>query len=77
MSKSITIVGAGPGIGQAVAEKFGREGWTIVLIARSVTRLSAMAAELQAKGIKAFALPADATRPQDIRNGASIGRARL
>lgn len=67
MSKSITIVGAGPGIGQAVAEKFGREGWTIVLIARSVTRLSAMAAELQAKGIKAFALPADATQPQDIR----------
>ncbi|MDK4715999.1 SDR family NAD(P)-dependent oxidoreductase [Rhizobium sp. CNPSo 4039] len=68
MSKSMTIVGAGPGIGQAVAEKFGREGWTIVLIARSVTRLSAMAAELQAKGIKAFALPADATQPQDIRD---------
>lgn len=67
MSKSITIVGAGPGIGQAVAEKFGREGWTIVLTARSATRLSAMAAELQAKGIKAFALPADATRPDDIR----------
>lgn len=67
MLKSITIVGAGPGIGQAVAEKFGREGWTIVLIARSFTRISAMAAELQAKGIKAFALPADATRPDDIR----------
>ncbi|WP_246270981.1 SDR family NAD(P)-dependent oxidoreductase [Rhizobium sophorae] len=67
MSKSITIVGAGPGIGQAVAEKFGRQGWSVILIARSTTRLSAMAAELQANGIKAFALPADATRPEEIR----------
>ena len=28
MSKSLMIIGAGLGIGQAVAERFGQEGWT-------------------------------------------------
>ena len=28
MSKSLIIIGAGLGIGQAVAERFGQEGWT-------------------------------------------------
>lgn len=67
MSKSITVVGAGPGIGQAVAEKFGREGWNVVLVARSAARLTATTAELQERGIEAFALQADASRPDEIR----------
>lgn len=67
MSKSITIVGAGPGIAQAVAEKFGRQGWSVVLIARNANRLSATTAQLQAEGITVFALTADATRPDQIR----------
>ncbi|WP_084164743.1 SDR family NAD(P)-dependent oxidoreductase [Skermanella stibiiresistens] len=67
MSKSIIIVGAGSGIGQAVAERFGREGWSVVLIARNADRLSAIVAELETQGIRAFALPADASRPEAIR----------
>jgi NADP-dependent 3-hydroxy acid dehydrogenase YdfG len=42
MSKSIMIVGAGPSIGQAVARKFGDEGWTVVLIGRRAERLTAV-----------------------------------
>lgn len=34
MRKVAVIIGAGPGIGQAVAEKFGTEGFSVALISR-------------------------------------------
>jgi NAD(P)-dependent dehydrogenase (short-subunit alcohol dehydrogenase family) len=67
MSKSIMIIGAGPGIGQAVARKFGREGWQIVLTGRNFERLGALVAVLIADGITAHAVPADATDPVAVR----------
>lgn len=73
MSKSIMIIGAGPGIGQAVARKFGRESWQIVLTGRSADRLADLTAELTAEGITAHAVPADATDPAALR--AAVARA--
>jgi NADP-dependent 3-hydroxy acid dehydrogenase YdfG len=35
MSKSILIIGAGPGISTAVAQKFGQNGYSIGLINRN------------------------------------------
>ncbi|MBY6265251.1 SDR family oxidoreductase [Azospirillum sp. 412522] len=67
MTKAIMIVGAGPGIGQAVARRFGREGWTVVLTARNPQRLAGLAADLSAQGITAHAIPADATDPAALR----------
>ncbi|MBB6407769.1 SDR family oxidoreductase [Mesorhizobium sangaii] len=61
------IIGAGPGIGQAVARRFGRGGWTIVLSARSRKRLTTLVAELQRAGIKAHAIEADATDAAALR----------
>ncbi|QNQ11166.1 SDR family NAD(P)-dependent oxidoreductase [Sphingomonas alpina] len=58
MSNSIMIIGAGPGVGQAVARRFGREGWQIVLTGRSAGRLAALTAELTEDGITAHAVPA-------------------
>ena len=67
MSQSIMIIGAGPGIGQAVAERFGREGWSIVLTGRSADRLAGLAADLRTAGITAYTVPADATDPAALR----------
>ncbi|CAO3402032.1 SDR family oxidoreductase [Azospirillum palustre] len=67
MTKAIMIVGAGPGIGQAVAGRFGREGWTVVLTARNPERLAGLAADLSAQGVTAHAIPADATDPAALR----------
>jgi NAD(P)-dependent dehydrogenase (short-subunit alcohol dehydrogenase family) len=67
MPKSIMIIGAGPGIGRAVAEKFGHEGWIVVLTGRNTFRLAAQTAELAAQGIAAHAVHADATRPAELR----------
>ncbi|KAK1185683.1 SDR family NAD(P)-dependent oxidoreductase [Streptomyces sp. NBS 14/10] len=43
---TIAIIGAGPGLGAAVARRFGREDYGIALISRDQDRLDALAAEL-------------------------------
>ncbi len=74
MSKTIVVVGFGPGISTAVARKFGGEGFSVALVARSEERLAAGIAMLKAEGIAAAAFPADAGDPDAIR--AAIGKAR-
>ncbi len=59
MAKTLLVCGFGPGISTAVAEKFGREGFSIALAARSVERLDAAVKALAAKGIRAAAFPTD------------------
>jgi short-subunit dehydrogenase len=59
MAKTILIVGYGVGISAAVAEKFGKEGFQVALVARTKDRLETAAKELSAKGIKAAAFTAD------------------
>jgi NADP-dependent 3-hydroxy acid dehydrogenase YdfG len=67
MSKTIVIIGAGPGISGAVAEKFGAEGFSVALVARGAERLAEAVAALKAKGIAAAACPADAADPAALR----------
>jgi NAD(P)-dependent dehydrogenase (short-subunit alcohol dehydrogenase family) len=74
MSKVIVIVGYGPGISTAVAETFGGEGFAVALVARNPANLQAGVAALAAKGIRAIAVPADASDPDQVR--AAIGQAR-
>ena len=59
MAKTIIICGYGIGISKAVAEKFASEGFSVALVARNVERLEAGKKELEAKGVKAAAIPAD------------------
>jgi NADP-dependent 3-hydroxy acid dehydrogenase YdfG len=66
MSKTILVAGFGPGISTAVAEKFGKEGFSIALVARSTDRLQAGVQALHAKGIRAVAFPADLASPAGI-----------
>ncbi len=67
MTKTIIVAGFGPGISSAVAERFGKEGFTIALVARNVERLAAGVAALAAKGIRAVAVPADLSKPDAVR----------
>ena len=55
----IAIIGAGPGLGAAVARKFGREGFSIALISRNRSKLDDMAAQLEAAGVSARGYAAD------------------
>jgi NAD(P)-dependent dehydrogenase (short-subunit alcohol dehydrogenase family) len=77
MSKTIVVVGFGPGISTAVADKFGAEGFSVALVARNEARLAAGVAALEAKGVKATAVPADASDPASIRAAINTARATL
>ena len=74
MSKTIVVVGYGPGVSNAVAEKFGAEGFSVALVARNAERLNAGVEALKGKGVAAAAVPADASDPAAI--AAAIGKAR-
>jgi NAD(P)-dependent dehydrogenase (short-subunit alcohol dehydrogenase family) len=50
---TIAIVGAGRGLGSAIARRFGAEGFDIALVSRSAERVEALAAELAAEGFSA------------------------
>ncbi|MEW2570633.1 SDR family NAD(P)-dependent oxidoreductase [Streptomyces sp. NPDC047070] len=56
---TFALVGAGPGLGAAVARRFGREGFDIALISRNQERLDALAADLARDGVSARGFAAD------------------
>lgn len=68
MSKVIVIIGAGPGIASAVAEKFGNEGFTIALISRRKEKLEKLKDELTEKGIDAHAFVGDAGDAESMKD---------
>jgi short-subunit dehydrogenase len=59
LSKSIAVFGAGPALGRAVAQRYAREGYDVVLVARSQEPLDALAAELRSTGATAHVITAD------------------
>lgn len=59
MTKTIAVVGAGPGLGTSMARRFGHEGFHVGLLARSGDRLAGMVTALAAEGIEASAHVAD------------------
>jgi NADP-dependent 3-hydroxy acid dehydrogenase YdfG len=66
MSKTILVCGHGPGISDAVARKFGSEGFKVALVARSAERLEAAAASLRAANVEAHAFPTDLGDPAAV-----------
>lgn len=60
---TLAIVGAGPGMGLAIARIFGSRGFDVALVSRSRDKADALATGLAAQGIKAAAFPADVLDP--------------
>lgn len=58
-AKSIAVFGVGPGLGQAVARRYAREGYTIVLVARRQEPLQQLAKELTSTGSTVHIITAD------------------
>jgi short-subunit dehydrogenase len=64
MKETALITGASSGIGLDLTRLFARDGWDVVLVARSEEKLRAVAAELtSAHGIAAHVIVADLARP--------------
>jgi len=60
-TRVVLITGASRGIGRAVALARARRGDAVVLVARTAPALATVAAEVEAAGGRALALPADVT----------------
>lgn len=58
-TQSIVVFGAGPGSGRAVAHRYARAGYRVVLVARRADPLHRFAAELAAGGATAHVLTGD------------------
>ncbi|MGW5063479.1 SDR family NAD(P)-dependent oxidoreductase [Streptomyces sp. NPDC004096] len=56
---TIAIIGAGPGMGLAIARTFGSRGFDVALIARTKTKLDVLVKQLGGEGITAEAFSAD------------------
>ncbi len=76
-SKTIVVVGFGPGNSTAVAEKFGAEGFSVALVGRNQERLASGVSALKGRGIAAAAFRADATDPAAIAGAFRNIRAEL
>ncbi len=63
---TIAIVGAGPGLGGAVARRFGAEGFSVGLISRSQDRADGLAAQLVGEGVTAQGFAADVRDPAGL-----------
>lgn len=53
MGRTIAIVGAGEDIDLAIADRFGREGFQVALLARNLEKTSALVDRLAHQGITA------------------------
>src|SRR6204780_4608989 len=59
MPKSIAVFGAGPGLGQAVARRYAREGYAVTLVGRRSEPLDRLAKDLTSAGATAHVITAD------------------
>ena len=64
--KAALITGGSRGLGRAAALTLAEEGCDVAIAARTPETLEAAAAEISAKNVKAHAIQADVTVPEDI-----------
>ncbi len=77
MGKTIVICGHGPGVSDAVARKFGAEGFAVALAARKADKLRKAEKALEERGIRAASFPTDMTSPDAVRALVAAARATL
>ncbi len=76
-SEVVVLTGATGGIGRAAARRFAEDGASIALLARGEERLEATAAEVEALGGRALAVPTDVADPEQVERAATLAEDEL
>ena len=70
-SNIVVVTGASSGIGEATAKLYGRSGASVLLLARNVERLEAVAASIRKEGGTAVAYPVGLSDPRSVEEVAA------
>src|SRR5580704_15007875 len=65
--RHLLLVGAGPGLGMAVAHRFASGGYRVTLVARSTDGLGDLASGLADTGAQVHTIAVDASDPESLR----------
>ncbi|MFI8528957.1 SDR family NAD(P)-dependent oxidoreductase [Streptomyces aquilus] len=68
----VHVVGAGPGVGAAVARRFARAGHPVGLVAPDPARLAALTLDLIAEAVATESYPADASDPVELARALTV-----
>jgi short-subunit dehydrogenase len=66
-NRHLLLVGAGPGLGMALARRFANGGYRVTLVARSTDGLGDLASRLEDTGSQIDTIVADASDPEALR----------
>ena len=66
--KTIVVVGAGQGLGNHVAERFAKEDFRVVLVARMSEALAEYQKDFEAKGYETSTIACDVTDAESVKN---------
>ena len=66
--KTIVVVGAGQGLGNHVAERFAKEDFRVVLVARRSEALAEYQKNFEAKGYETSTIACDVTDAESVKN---------
>jgi short-subunit dehydrogenase len=67
-ARHLLLVGAGPGLGLAIARRFGTGGYRVTLVARSTDGLEELVRDLSDTGAEINAISADVSDPEGLRD---------
>lgn len=71
------ITGGSRGIGRACALVLADEGCNVAICARGEDGLNRAAEEIREKGVEALAVPADVSKPEDVRSFVAVAAGKL
>ncbi|MET7736777.1 SDR family NAD(P)-dependent oxidoreductase [Streptomyces sp. NPDC005402] len=74
---TIAIIGAGPGMGLAIARTFGSRGFDVALISRTKEKLQTLVDQLGREDITAAAFPADVLDRDSLTDALDAAKARF
>lgn len=66
MKRTIVVIGAGKGLGNAVARKFAENGFKVILMSRNQSHLDAYKKEFEMEGIETAVMPIDVSKTRNI-----------